>query len=217
VDALRGASLSVERGSIHGVIGPNGSGKTTLLRILATLVIADSGTAEVSGHDVGVAADGVRRVIGFSTGEERSAYWRLTARQDLEFAAALYGLPRPREAIARALDLVELAGEADRPVSGFSQGMARRLGLARAVLHQPGVLLLDEPTRSLDPTARAHFQELLLTLREAGVTTVLTTHDLGEAVHVCHRVSVLRDGVFVDHLVPVDEQRLEAALREPAS
>jgi ABC-2 type transport system ATP-binding protein len=213
IRALRDATLSVEPGTIHGVMGPNGSGKTTLLRILATLVIADSGDASVCGHDVDLDAGDVRRSIGFTTGEERSLYWRLTARQNLEFVAAIYQLPRPVEALQRALDTVGLTDAAERPVSGFSQGMSRRLGLARALLHEPKVLLLDEPTRSLDPAAREEFQEVLKTLRaEHGVTTLLTTHDLGEAISVCDRVSVLRDGVFVEHLAGADEAVLHAAL-----
>jgi ABC-2 type transport system ATP-binding protein len=215
VHALRGATMAVEGGTIHGIIGPNGSGKTTLLRILATLVTPDAGTAEVDGHDVETAGELVRRSIGLSTGEERSVYWRLTARQNLEFAATLYDVANPREAIAAALELTELAADADRPVSGFSQGMARRLGLARAVLHRPRLLLLDEPTRSLDPTARSHFHDLLVSLRAEGVTTLLTTHDLGEAAAVCDQVSALRGGVFVAHLVRAAQRDLEAVLREP--
>jgi ABC-2 type transport system ATP-binding protein len=214
VDALRGATVAVAHGTIHGVIGPNGSGKSTLLRILATLVIADGGQARVDGHDVLVEERAVRRMIGFTTGEERSLYWRLTARQNLEFAAALHRLRRPAQAIGHALGLVGLAADGDRPVSGFSQGMSRRLGLARAILHEPPVLLLDEPTRSLDPTARAEFQEVLRTLRrEKGVTTLLTTHDLGEAAAVCDRVSVLLGGRFVEHVHSVDERLLADALR----
>ena len=214
VDALRGATIAVDHGTIHGVIGPNGSGKSTLLRVLATLVIADAGVARINGHDVHREELAVRRVIGFTTGEERSLYWRLTARQNLEFAAALHRLRQPAQAIAHALDVVALASDADRPVSGFSQGMSRRLGLARAILHEPPVLLLDEPTRSLDPTARAEFQEVLRTLRrEKGVTTLMTTHDLGEAAAVCDRVSVLLGGRFVDHLDSADEHLLAAALR----
>jgi ABC-2 type transport system ATP-binding protein len=213
IRALRNATLSVAPGTIHGVVGPNGSGKTTLLRILATLVIADTGDAFVCGHDVDLDAADVRRSIGFTTGEERSLYWRLTARQNLEFVSAIYRLPSPQAALRRALGTVGLLDVADRPVSGFSQGMSRRLGLARALLHEPDVLLLDEPTRSLDPAAREEFQEVLKALRaEHGVTTLLTTHDVGEAISVCDRVSVLRDGVFVEHLGGADEAALHAAL-----
>lgn len=218
VDALRGTSLTVAHRTIHGVIGPNGSGKSTLLRVLATLVIADSGQARVNGYDVHREERMVRRMIGFTTGEERSLYWRLTARQNLEFAATLYHLRKPAEVVSHALEVVGLADEANRPVSGFSQGMSRRLGLARAILHEPPVLLLDEPTRSLDPTARAEFQEVLKKLRvDKGVTTLMTTHDLGEAAELCDEVSVLLRGQFVDHLSSPDEPALAAALSRLAS
>jgi ABC-2 type transport system ATP-binding protein len=214
VHALRGADLHVKPGTTHGVMGPNGSGKSTLLRILATLITPDGGTATVSGLDAEGDAGRVRRLIGFSTGEERSLYWRLTARQNLEFAAALHHLPEPRRAIDSALALVQLLDDADRPVSGFSQGMIRRLGLARAVLHEPPILLLDEPTRSLDPVARSEFQAVVTRLRnDRGVTTLITTHDLGEAVAVCDEVSVLSNGEIVDHLTPVDEPTVDRALR----
>ena len=218
IAALRGASLTVAHGTIHGVMGPNGSGKTTLLRILATLVLADAGQAAVGGYDVDREAPSVRGLIGLSTGEERSLYWRLTARQNLEFAAALHRLRRPDVAISRALKLVRLEQEADRPVSGFSQGMSRRLSLARAILHEPQVLLLDEPTRSLDPAASAEFQHVLQALAaEAEVTTLLTTHDVREAASICTSVSVLSHGRFVAHLSDVDERSLDAALGRLAS
>lgn len=197
VHALRGLNLVVAPGVVHGVMGPNGSGKSTLLRILATLVTPDGGRAAVDGHDVADSAAAVRGVIGFSTGDERSLYWRLTARQNLEFTAALYHDASPAEAVQRALALVNLAEHADRPVSGFSQGMARRLGLARALLHQPPILLLDEPTRSLDPESRNEFHDVLRRLRDdTGVTTLFSTHDVAESKAVCDHVSVLRDGVI---------------------
>jgi ABC-2 type transport system ATP-binding protein len=218
VEALRGVDLTVATGTIHGVIGPNGSGKSTLLRILATLVTPDSGRATVAGHDVVTEAAVVRRAIGFSTGEERAAYWRLSARENLSFAAALYDIADEEAAIEAALAQVRLAGADDRPVSGYSQGMARRLGLARALLHRPAVLLLDEPASGLDPVARDELHEVLVGLREAGETTViLTTHDMSEAAGICDRVTVLRAGRGVEDLAPTDAASLDSALRrEPA-
>jgi ABC-2 type transport system ATP-binding protein len=202
VHALRGASITVGPATVHGIMGPNGSGKSTLLRVLATLIVPDGGRASVGGFDTATQARDVRATIGFSTGDERSLYWRLSAQQNLEFAAALYRVQDVNAAIERALALVDLEGERSRPVSGFSQGMARRLGLARALLHEPRILLLDEPTRSLDPAARHEFHEVLLRLRADGVTTLLTTHDSPEAVAVCDRVSLLSSGRFVDELTP---------------
>ena len=217
VDALVGVDLAVDPGTIHGIIGPNGSGKSTFLRILATLILADSGAANVGGFDVAADALRVRGVVGFTTGEERSLYWRLTARQNLEFAAALQHVAEPAVAIERALAIAGLSDAADRPVSGFSQGMVRRLGLARAVLHEPPVLLLDEPSRSLDPVARTDLHAVLTTLRQDhGVTTLMTTHDLGEAKDVCESVSVLRSGAIVDHLTGATERKLKAALAKSA-
>lgn len=217
VDALNGASLSVERGSVHGIIGPNGSGKSTLLRVLATLIIPDSGSATVDGYHVVENALDVRRRIGFSTGEERSVYWRLTARQNLDFAAALHHLPDPSERVARALRTADLLEVADRPVSGFSQGMARRLGLARSMLHEPPVLLLDEPTRSVDPVARDELHRTVCTLRDAGTTIVLTTHDLAEAAAICDQVSVLHAGSVVRQFASASEGELHDELLQAGS
>ena len=206
VPALQGLDLDVGAGTIHAIIGPNGSGKSTLLRVLATLVLPDSGVASIDGHDVVAEALTVRRLIGLSTGEERTLYWRLTARQNLEFAAALYGLGSASDAILGTLEVVGLAQDADRPVSGLSQGMARRLGLARALLHRPPVLLLDEPTRSLDPIAKDHFHEVLRRIQtEHGVTTILTTHDLREAAECCDEVSALLAGRITGHVAPGEE------------
>lgn len=217
VDALRGVELEVPAGSVHGIIGPNGSGKSTLLRVLATLVTADAGRAEVEGFDVVVDPMAVRRRIGLSTGEERGVYWRLTARQNLEFAAALHHLDDVDARVELALVEVGLLDDADRAVSGFSQGMARRLGLARAMLHRPSVLLLDEPTRSLDPVARGEFHATALARREQeGVTVLLTTHDLNEAADVCDEVSILDRGRIVGRATGGADE-LDAALRRLVS
>lgn len=216
VDALRGATLRVTAGTVHGVMGPNGSGKSTFLRVLATLIIPEAGEARVGGFDVGTEPRAVRGVIGFSTGDERSLYWRLSARHNLEFAAALYRVDDVDAAIDRALALVDLEKQRARPVSGFSQGMARRLGLARALLHRPNILMLDEPTRSLDTGARHEFHAVLARLRDEGVTTLLTTHDSAEAIAVCDRISVLSQGRFVDEVAPRDSDTLDEVLQRVA-
>ncbi len=215
IEALRGIDLDVAPGTIHGIIGPNGSCKSTLLRVVATLVLPNAGTVTVAGHDVVRAAIEVRRLIGLSTGEERSLYWRLSPRQNLEFAAALYKVPQPDQAISAVLELVGLTDDADRPVYGFSQGMSRRLGLARALLHEPPLLLLDEPTRSLDPTATTHFHDVLRSIqRERGVTTVMTTHDLDEAANCCDEVTALHEGRVTGHVSPGAEASPHRALSE---
>ena len=215
VDALVGVDLDVGRSTIHGLVGPNGSGKSTLLRIFATLILPASGQATIGDIDVVADPAGARRALGFSTGEERSLYWRLTARQNLEFYAALYHLPRRSPALHTALDRADLLGDADRPVSTFSQGMARRLGLARALLHEPPVLILDEPTRSLDPESRDRFHQVLRDLQShRGTTVLLATHDLAEAADLCDRVTILRSGTVVGGLSPIDEASLSAAFHE---
>lgn len=214
VQALRGLDVDVPTGTLHGVVGRNGSGKSTLLRILATLVIADEGTATVAGHDVRRAESAVRRAIGFSAGDERAMYWRLSARQNLEFAAALHAVRDERQAIDDALQRVNLAAHADRPVSGLSQGMARRLGLARATLHRPRLLLLDEPTRSLDPVSREEFRTVLDGMRADGISIVMTTHDLDDAAR-CDAVTVIREGRTVDVVTSVTRRALTKAMGAP--
>jgi ABC-2 type transport system ATP-binding protein len=217
VDALLNVNLSVRSGSIHGLIGPNGSGKSTLLRILATIVLPTSGHAWVRGVDVVASPLAARKAVGFSTGEERSLYWRLTGRQNLEFYAALYHLHEPAARIGEVFERLGLSRDADRPVSSYSQGMARRLSLARAMLHRPPILLLDEPVRSLDPLGAQLFHELLREAREHGGTTILlATHDLFEAANVCDTVSVLARGRITNELTSADPAELTKALTRAA-
>lgn len=214
VEALSGVDLEVDRGRIHGLIGENGSGKSTLLRVLATLVLPTAGSASVGGVDVVRDPVGVRRMLGFSTGEERSLYWRLTGRQNLAFYADLHGVRAPQPRITEVLDRLGLRDSGDRPVSGYSQGMARRLALGRALLHEPPVLILDEPTRSLDPLGRETIHRLLTDLRRQGRTTVLiATHDLEEAADLCDEVSVLHRGVMTGPFPSRDAARLREELR----
>jgi ABC-2 type transport system ATP-binding protein len=167
------------------------------MRILGTTIIADSGEASVAGHDVRTAARAVRRSVGFLLADERSWYWRLTGRHNLEFFAALYGLTRneSRKRADTLLEEVGLADAADRPFSGYSSGMRLRLSLARALLSTSAVLLLDEPTRSLDPVATRDFRYLVKRLAEQRRAAVLVaTHDLHEAAAIASRVLLLVDG-----------------------
>jgi ABC-2 type transport system ATP-binding protein len=217
VTALHDVNLQVPRGAIQGLIGPNGSGKSTLLRILATLLLPNTGKAFVAGHDVTTAPLATRRHIGFSTGEERSFYWRLTGRQNLEFYAALDHLPDASGRVAAMLDQLGLTGVADRSVSTYSQGMLRRLGLGRALLHEPPVLLLDEPARSLDQSSRDHLHETLRRLRiERGTAILIATHDLEEAAALCDAVTVLRAGQVVREITRPDREGIQRALTEAA-
>jgi ABC-2 type transport system ATP-binding protein len=199
VVALDGVDLAVEVGEIHGLLGPNGAGKTTLVKILATVLIPTAGSASVLGMDVVSAAKGVRSVIGLVFGGDRGLYTRLTARQNLNYWAALYDVPA-RETpvvVGRLLERVGLADRADERVETYSRGMKERLHLARGLVSDPPVLFLDEPTVGLDPMASLEFRRLVLELRNAGKTVFLTTHDMAEAEAVCDRVSLIDRGRII--------------------
>jgi len=197
VRALRGVDLEVREGEILGLLGPNGAGKTTLLKILSCLVLPDSGTATVGGHDV---ADerGVKSRIGLVNSDERSFYWRLNARENLDFFAVLYGVPRERRRarIDELLARVDLLDAADRPFSGYSSGMKQRMAIARALLHDPPILLMDEPTRSLDPSSQLSLRRFVaeeLSGRDRK-TILLATHNLREAETLCSRIAIMAAG-----------------------
>lgn len=198
VEALREVSFEVETGEIFGLIGRNGAGKTTLTKIVATLVQPTTGTVSVHGHDSVSDDEHVRRQVGLATAEERSFYWRLTSEQNLMFFARLHGLP-DRVAKQRINDLfakLELDEVARRRFGELSTGNKQRLAVARAMLASPPVLLLDEPTRSLDPLAAARMRELIRSLAEQDppVTIFLTSHNLAEVETLCARVAIISRG-----------------------
>jgi len=198
---LRGVDLEVPRGQIFGVLGPNGAGKTTLFKILATLIVPDEGRATVLGHDVLDAPAQVRRVLAPVLGDDRSLYWRLTARDNLRLFAALHGLTRTaaRQRVAELLDVVGLEDAGSKLVGAFSSGMKQRLLLARALLSRPSILLLDEPTRSLDPLAARDFRRLIRAdiVEGRGITALLATHSTEEAAELCDRIGILHRGRLV--------------------
>ncbi len=196
VVALAGVDLTIPDGEVHGLLGPNGAGKTTLCKVLSTVLLPTSGRAAVAGHDVVTDTAAVRRLIGIVFGGERGLYTRLTARQNLAFWAALYGM-RGRELRRRVDDLLERMGLAERAgqrVEGFSRGMKQRLHLARGLVGDPRVLLLDEPTTGMDPVAAREFRTLVGELRAEGRTVLLTTHDMAEAEALCDRVTLIDEG-----------------------
>jgi ABC-2 type transport system ATP-binding protein len=198
VEALRDVSLEVETGEIFGLIGRNGAGKTTLTKIIATLVQPTTGSVAVRGHDSVTDDEVVRREIGLATAEERSFYWRLTSEQNLMFFARLHGLS-DRVAKQRIVDLLaklELEEVARRRFGELSTGNKQRLAVARAMLTNPPVLLLDEPTRSLDPLAAARTREMIRSLaqQDPPVTIFLTSHNLGEVETLCGRVAIISRG-----------------------
>jgi ABC-2 type transport system ATP-binding protein len=198
VAAVVDVSLEVHAGEFVGLLGPNGAGKTTLLKVLATLIAPDRGTATIAGHDVVREASSVRRVIAPVLANERSLYWRLSAHENLELFAALLRLPKSDTdaRVADALDVVGLRDTGRKMVGQFSAGMMQRLLVARALLGHPRVLLLDEPTRSLDPTAahsfRTFLREELAARRRCAV--LIATHRTEEAFELCDRVVVMHRG-----------------------
>ncbi|HEY7484455.1 MAG TPA: ABC transporter ATP-binding protein [Streptosporangiaceae bacterium] len=197
--ALRGIDLTVLPGQVFGLLGPNGAGKTTLTKILATLLLPSSGTARVAGHDVVADTRAVRHAVGCVFGGDLGLYERLSGHDNLRYFAELYGVP-PRAArarIAELLDLVGLSGKADARVETYSRGMRQRLHLARGLLHDPQVLLLDEPTSGIDPVGARELRTLIDDLRTRGKTVLLTTHYMFEADEVCDDIAIIARGRIV--------------------
>lgn len=194
-------SFHVARGELFGLLGENGAGKTTVIRMLATALLPSSGTAIVGGHDVVREAQRVRELVGLANGDERSFYWRLTGRQNLEFFAALYHLAPTfaRARIETLLDVFGIREEAEGPFYSYSTGTRHKFSIARGLLTEPQVLFLDEPTRSLDPIAAAEVRRLLVdhVVGELRHTVLLATHSLSEAEAICDRIGILRAGTLV--------------------
>ena len=197
VDALRDVSFEIREGEIFGLIGPNGAGKTTLTKIIATLIQPTSGRVSVKGHDTVTDDQSVRRNVGLAGAEERSFYWRLTAEHNLMFFARLHGLSnrRARQRLAELLELFDLQQEARRRFAELSTGNKQRLAVARAMLAEPPVLLLDEPTRSLDPIAAARMRSTIKSLAQKNNSTIfLTSHNLAEVEELCDRIAIISKG-----------------------
>lgn len=199
--ALDDVDLSIEKGELFGLLGPNGAGKTTLIKILSTLIIPDAGTALVNGYDVLKEPGKVRASIGVVSSGERSLYWKLTARENLEYFARLYKVPDDlaRRRIGELLSMMRLEDRADELVEKYSSGMRQKLAIARAMLHDPDILLLDEPTLGLDPSfsksIRSFIREELN--RKQGKTVLLTTHYMEEADQMCDRVAFINKGRII--------------------
>ncbi len=194
--ALRDVSFSAERDEILVLLGPNGSGKTTALRLISTILLPDAGVLRVGGFDARRNARDVRRQVGIAVATERSFFPRLSARENLDFFAALDEVPRceRQQRITQVLDETGLEEGADTLVMKFSSGMYQRLGIARALVKRPKVLLLDEPTRSLDAGTTAHFWTTIRTLARQDTTVLLATHNFAEAAAVANRVLLLHHG-----------------------
>ncbi|MGC0141529.1 ABC transporter ATP-binding protein [Pseudactinotalea sp. Z1732] len=183
-------------GLVHGLLGPNGAGKTTICKIVATVLLPTSGRARVLGHDVVTEAAAVRRLIGIVFGGERGLYDRLSAMENLQFWCAMHGLGA-RAGRRRSTELLERLGLGERAtekVETFSRGMKQRLHLARGLVAEPRVLLLDEPTVGMDPVSARDFRTLVTELRGEGRTVLLTTHDMAEAQALCDSVTFIDQG-----------------------
>lgn len=214
VEALRDVSLEVGDGEIFGLIGRNGAGKTTLTKIIATLVQPTSGTVTVRDFDSIRDEVRVRSLIGLATAEERSFYWRLSCKKNMMFFARLYGL-RDKEARGRIAGIFERVGLtelADRRFSDISTGNKQKLAIARALLPEPPILLLDEPTRSLDPLAAAEMRSLISSLE--GVSILLTSHNLSEIEELCDRVAVISTGELKATDTPENLRRRHAPVQK---
>jgi ABC-2 type transport system ATP-binding protein len=212
VEAVRGVDLDVERGEVFGFLGPNGAGKSTTVRMLTTLMTLSGGSAYVAGVDVTADPHGARRKIGVAL-QEAGLDVRQTGREILTLQARLFGMSSSTAA-ARAqelLELVELLESADRRVKGYSGGMKRRLDLASALVHEPEVLFLDEPTTGLDPASRITVWDEVRRINARGTTVFLTTQYLEEADQLCNRLAIIDDGRIIREGTPT---ALKQDLRE---
>ena len=199
--AVSDVSLRIPPGQVFGLLGQNGAGKTTLIRMLTTLLLPTAGAARVAGFDVAQEPSAVRARIGLVSGDERSFYWRLTGRQNLEFFAALQHLPTSITP-GRISDLAERLGIAehlDRPFGHLSTGQRQKLAIARGLMSEPEILFMDEPTRSLDPISAVAIREFVAEhiVGELGSTVILATHSMPEAEALCRRLAFIQDGRIV--------------------
>jgi ABC-type multidrug transport system ATPase subunit len=212
--ALKNVSFSASRAEVLALLGPNGSGKTTILKLISTMLLPDAGSVRVGGFDAQSDAGAVRRQVGIAVASERSFFPRLSARENLEFFASLDEVSRSERAqrIEEVLRDTGLIEQADTLVMKFSSGMYQRLGIARALVKRPIVLLLDEPTRSLDAATTAHFWTTIRTLAQQQTTVLIATHNFAEAVAVANRLLLMHRGeLLADRRVGEGES--EDALR----
>ncbi len=231
--ALRGVSFAVEQGAIHGFVGPNGAGKTTTLKILATLLKPQRGTVRVFGLDVVADYKSVRRKTGFMP-DHFSLYRQMTVQEYLDFFAAAYGMDwqQRTRVVGDVLALTDMEARRNDLIKNLSRGMQQRISLARVLVHDPTLLLLDEPASGLDPRARIELMEIIRELRRMGKTIFISSHILSELAELCDSVTILdrgtvrysgpisglnqRDGETADYLLTLAEERpaAEAALRK---
>ncbi len=213
IGALRSVSLDIYPGEIFGLLGPNGAGKTTLIKCLTTLLLPTEGTIQVNGYDVVRDEDEVRASVGCMLMGERGLYWKLTGRENLDFFGALYHIPaevrRARvETIVGSLDLGDII---DRTVETYSSGQKMKLAFAKALINRAPILVLDEPTNTLDVPSARELRAIVRDLNDEGHTVIYTTHQMAEAEELCDRVAIIDQGKIIA-LGTVDE--LKASLQQ---
>ena len=196
ITALRGIDLELKRGCCLGIFGPNGAGKTTLLRILATLVRPSSGTVRIAGYDAVKEGEKIRPLLGVLS-HRTFLYGHLTAYENLQFYGRMFGLKKLAERITEVLQVVDLATYAHQLVRTYSRGMQQRLAIARAILHYPKLLLLDEPYTGLDKNAVGRFHALIECLHANSCTVIMSTHDLHHGLDICDEIAIQCRGKIV--------------------
>ncbi|MFG0211751.1 ATP-binding cassette domain-containing protein [Brevibacillus porteri] len=198
MEALKGLSLEIDKGTVFGFVGPNGAGKSTTMSILATLLEPTSGKAYVGGYEVTKHPKEVRKLIGYMP-DFFGVYDNLTAEEYLDFYGANYDIPAAerKQIIPQLLELVNLTHKRDAFVDSLSRGMKQRLGLARSLVHNPEVLILDEPASGLDPRARIELREILKELRDMGKTIIISSHILPELAEMCDVIGIVEEGNLV--------------------
>ena len=197
IHALKGVSLNIKKGEVFGLLGPNGAGKTTFIKILTTLLLPDGGRAYVNGFDVVRYPYSVKKTIGVMLMGERSLYWKLTGRENLEYFAALYHISsrQIRKRVSEVIDFVGIQDFAGRLVETYSSGQKMALAFAKALLNDAPVLFLDEPTNAMDPGRAIEVREIIKKLKkEYGKTILITTHMMHEADAICDRVAIIDKG-----------------------
>ncbi|MET3559103.1 ABC-2 type transport system ATP-binding protein [Streptococcus rupicaprae] len=199
VKAVKEVSFDVKRGEIFGLLGQNGAGKSTIIKILSTMLLPTSGQVSILGYDVFKDEAKIRERINFVFGGERSLYYRLTAEDNLFYFADLYKISRKeqRPLVSELLDLVGLGKVANRRVETFSKGMKQRLQIARALLNDPEIIFLDEPSIGLDPVGAMELRQLIKEMAARGKTVLLTTHYMAEAEELCDRIAIINKGQLI--------------------